>query len=133
LGEETTAQGSVKNPNAAPASLIKKLKKAEESFFNAQGEGAGRWNWDAGLLEKSFADAGFSTTITLIEQKEERLLTNKDLQAWFDPAHSSWGSSISGALGEKDFYTLRDALQERIKEGPLTWQWKSALLKGKIT
>ncbi|AEF83517.1 AAA family ATPase [Leadbettera azotonutricia] len=128
LSEETIAQGSAKKTAPVPASLVKKLKKAEESFFNTLGDDAARWNWDAALLEKSFTEAGFKTSVTLIEQKEERLLTAKDLQAWFDPARSSWGSSIFQALGEKDFYTLRDALQERVKEGPIAWQWKSVLM-----
>jgi hypothetical protein len=32
-------------------------------------------------------------------------------------------------VGEADFLRLRQTLEERIKQGPLEWKWKSLLLK----
>ncbi|AEF85043.1 ATPase, AAA family [Treponema primitia ZAS-2] len=119
--------------------LIRSLAVAEEAFFNeAAAEGAGRWTWDRETLENSFAarslegstDLDFSITVTVLEQSEERLLTEKDLSLWFDKEKSSWGSYIYKSLGEEAFSELRDMLQTRAAKGPILWKWRSLLLKG---
>jgi putative ATPase len=107
--------------------LAQKLSRAEEGFF---GKTAGRWAWDAETLEEGFSRAGFSVSITVADQQEERLISVKDMSLWFDPAKSSWGASIAGALGEKDFSEIRALMEARVREGPLLWKWKSLLLKG---
>jgi putative ATPase len=117
----------------AAGSLAPRLEEAEEAFFSppAGEEGAaGRWTWDQDTLEEAFAGAGFKTLITLLEQREERLLTERDIALWFNQDRSSWGAFIGKALGEDDFFALRDLLRERIKQGPVLWKWRSLLLKG---
>ncbi|MDR3139193.1 MAG: AAA family ATPase [Treponema sp.] len=124
----------------AEAALAARLRDAEEAFFSGSisfsqegGEakfGPGRWTWDGQTLENAFQEAGFRTSLTLLEQKEERLLTEKDINLWFDRERSSWGALISSALGEEDFFILRDLLGARIKEGPVLWKWRSLLLRG---
>jgi putative ATPase len=111
---------------------IKKLKEAEEAFFVGRGKDAARWNWDGELLERSFAAAGFKTSISEIDQKEERLLTGKDIQNWFDTERSPWGKHIAAALGEEEFTLIKNALAEKAKSGPVLWQWKSLLLTGRL-
>ncbi|MDR3171288.1 MAG: AAA family ATPase [Treponema sp.] len=118
----------------ASSSARAKLEAAEEAFFNPEKTGtlAGaweRWTWDGETLEPCFHDAGFKTSLTVLDQQEDRLLTERDLGAWFDRERSSWGAFIAEALGEGDFLELRDALRERIKQGPLVWKWKSLLLR----
>jgi putative ATPase len=114
--------------------LRTKLKAAEEAFFTAPAQGepdtAERWTWDGETLEKAFIDRGFKTNLTLLEQQEERLLTERDLSSWFDTDHSAWGAFIAAAMGEEAFLQVRDLLRERIKQGPLVWKWKSLLLQG---
>jgi putative ATPase len=110
----------------AEPSLGARLREAEEAFFGDQG--GPLMNWDASLLEGAFRDAGFETRVTEIEQKEERLITGKDLGLWFDPERSRWGSFVSSALGIDDFKRLEGILRERTAQGPLTWKWKSLLL-----
>jgi putative ATPase len=123
---------------ASPA-LAERLAAAEDDFFDSTftpalpGESAvksARWNWEAGTLEKSFSSAGFNVHLTVIEQCEERLISEKDLSLWFDAEKSSWGAFINRALGENDFSAIRGLLGNRIAEGPLKWKWKSLLLSG---
>ena len=123
----------------APPSLSDKLSLAEEDFFGgaarepAPMDGArARWNWDASTLEGSFKRAGFAVTITILDQAEERLITEKDLSLWFDREKSSWGSFIAASLGENDFTEIRSLIENRIKEGPVKWKWKSLLLKAQL-
>jgi putative ATPase len=105
--------------------LIRALAEAEEAFFAR----AGRWTWDAETLERSFTTAGFKTTLTVLDQNEERLLTERDIANWFDADKSSWGSFIHKTLGEEDFHALRDMILLKAKQGPILWKWRSLLLK----
>jgi putative ATPase len=108
------------------AALIRRLAEAEDAFFTA----GGHWTWDAETLERSFAAAGFTTTLTVLDQSEERLLTERDIATWFDADKSSWGGFIHKTLGDDDFLALRDMLLRRAKQGPILWKWRSLLLKG---
>ena len=124
---ETAAQSEA----ASLVQLSEKLAKAEEEFFNvsrADNSGA-HWTWDAETLEKSFKRAGFSVGITTLDQSEERLILPKDLALWFNKEKSSWGAFIAASIGERDFSQVCRLLEERIKEGPIKWKWKSLLLK----
>ena len=131
------SQRSIASPD-----LTEKLAKAEDEFFgktinsDVKSEKTTKlkdnvqiWNWDAETLEKSFEKAGFNTGIKVLEQSEDRLITTKDLATWFDREKSVWGAAISAALDEKDFYEVQKHLENRIKQGPIKWKWKSLLLK----
>ena len=117
--------------------LTEKLFAAEEDFFGKTASNSPldlsrnsqMLSWDAKTLEKSFTNAGFEVKIAVLDQNEERLVTEKDLSLWFDKEKSSWGAFIAGALGEKDFSEARFLMEDRIKKGPLKWKWKSLLLK----
>ena len=121
----------------APPALTEKLIAAEEDFFASgttlpKGQTASRWTWDAQTVENCFIKAGFEVEILIIDQEEERLISEKDLSLWFDAEKSSWGTFIASALGEKDFPQAHSLLGNRIKEGPIPWKWKSLLLKGRL-
>ncbi|MDR3302869.1 MAG: AAA family ATPase [Treponema sp.] len=115
----------------APASLTTKLAESEYRFFNEAPRADSGLAWDEETLATSFSDVGFATSITTLEQKEDRLVTLRDLNAWFDREQSSWGAFIADALGDECFLEARTMLHERIKQGPLVWQWKSLLLTAK--
>ena len=123
LEDECRALGPI------PEELVQRLREAEQDFFTKQG---GYWTWDGRVLEKIFTQGGLRTVLTVLDQHEERLLTERDLAAWFDRERSTWGGFIVRALGDRDFLTIRDLLSARIKQGPLTWKWKSILLKGSV-
>jgi putative ATPase len=117
------------------AAETEQLARAEEAFFGASPvlkdeAGASRWTWDGELLERSFREAGFSAALSLLDQREERLLSPRDTALWFDPGRSAWGAFVAEALGEEEFLRLRRLLEERIKQGPVEWRWKSLLLRG---
>ncbi|GHU78553.1 ATPase AAA [Spirochaetia bacterium] len=111
--------------------LVEKLQKAEESFFAEKDMTAkgGLWAWDSDTLKAAFEGAGFTVTLTIIDQKEERLITERDLAAWFDQENSRWGAFIGKKLGKKDFARAEELLRDRIKQGPVVWMWKSVVLK----
>ncbi|MDR1931081.1 MAG: recombinase RarA, partial [Treponema sp.] len=104
--------------------LAVKLREAEEAFFTA-----GYWTWTGETLEGAFSAAGFKTRLSVLDRREERLLTRRDIDRWFDKEKSAWGSRIAPLLGDGDFFTLRDMVRERAEQGPLLWQWKSLLLR----
>ncbi|MDR0669626.1 MAG: AAA family ATPase [Treponema sp.] len=102
--------------------LAEKLREAEEAFFNGDGF------WDSGAPEAAFGKAGFETGSRIVEQQEERLIGVADLDLWFDSEHSRWGGFIRTRLGDGDFRLLEAAMRELVKQGPLSWRWKSLLL-----
>jgi putative ATPase len=111
--------------------LAIKLSQAEEEFFCSGPDKNAGWIWDADTLEKSFIKSGFAVDINIVEQQEERLILAKDLSIWFDREKSSWGAFMTASLGEKDFLSLRNHLEDRINQGPIKWKWKSFLLRAK--
>jgi putative ATPase len=110
----------------APEDLAERFALAEESFYS----GASWWTWEEALLEEAFTAGGFRAELTVFEQEEERLLTEKDLSAWFDRERSAWGKRVSASLGE-GFDEARSLLAERLRQGPLTWKWRSLLLSAR--
>jgi putative ATPase len=105
--------------------LAEKLREAEEDFFS--GEGA--LFRDSGAPEAAFREAGFEPVCELIEQKEERLISTADLDLWFDSGQSRWGGFVRERLGDGDFGLLENTMRELVKQGPLTWKWKSLLIR----
>jgi hypothetical protein len=72
---------------------------------------------------------GFTLKIEDIDQREERLIGAKDIDAWFDREKSRWGAFMGKALDAGDFKQIEEALRERVQDGPLLWKWKSLLVK----
>jgi putative ATPase len=108
----------------AARALAEKLTEAETAFFS--GAASGWWAWDRQTLETSFRREGFETAVTVLDQSEERLLTERDIAGWFDAGR--WAAQISQSAGEDDFAKIRAMLTERAKQGPLVWKWRSLLL-----
>jgi putative ATPase len=108
--------------------LPEKLAEAEDGFYRS----SGWWAWDQGDLEKALRGAGFNVGITLVDQEEERLVTGRDMDAWFDRDRSSWGAFIEKELGGEDFSRIKNLLDERIRGGPVRWKWQSCLVRGTV-
>ncbi|GHV87973.1 ATPase AAA [Spirochaetia bacterium] len=128
----------IRDECGADADLADRLANAEAVFYTpGTGEKARNtpewWAWDGELLERSFTRAGFHINLTVLDQGEERLLSERDIAAWFDGEHSSWGTRMLAALGETDFLAVRALLRERARQGPLVWKWQSFLLSGRKT
>ena len=109
--------------------LALKLEKAEDSFFNNINTPG---LWEENDLITAFEEQSFKVDIQTIDQKEERLITEKDLVTWFNTEQSRWGSFIVKNLEKSDFISIEEALRIRINKGPLLWQWKSLCLRAEI-
>jgi putative ATPase len=133
LGERISrileSSGTDNCSGGAAAGLLNRLKKVEEAFFTAADTGSGGWTWTGETLETAFSVC-FEITVTLLEAQEERLLTERDLSSWFDTEKSRWGKHVAAALGD-DFGVLKSMMQDRAKEGPVLWRWKSLLVTGR--
>jgi putative ATPase len=112
------------------------LEAAEAAFFAYRDEvgeiGSAWWTWDGDTLEHTFMDVGFKTSLRVMDQQEDRLLTARDLSLWFDTEKSPWGAFIARALGDAAFARLREILHNLISRGPLVWRWKSLLLTAQV-
>ncbi|MDR2575286.1 MAG: AAA family ATPase [Treponema sp.] len=108
--------------------LAEKLRLAEDAFFSRQEGPLTAWNWDVADLTASFESRGFKVKLEVLEQKEERLISQKDISAWFDKANSRWGAFMGKNLDTADFSRAEELLTNRIQAGPLPWKWKSMLL-----
>jgi putative ATPase len=111
--------------------MVEKLAEAERAFFTAEGNKP-ELLWNAQTLETAFVEAGFSAAITQIDQKEDRLLTERDMAAWFNTEKSSWGAFIARELGDEAFFSIQKALSEQVNRGPVEWKWKSLLLRARF-
>ncbi|MCL2230346.1 MAG: AAA family ATPase [Treponema sp.] len=112
--------------DSSPNNLSLKLEEAETAFF---GEAKGLDIWEETDLTQSFEKNGFEAKLEFVEQKEERLISEKDIDLWFNTEQSRFGSFISKNMEKKDFSAIEDALRQRINKGPVLWQWKSVCLK----
>jgi putative ATPase len=127
--------GFMQDPSPA-----EKLRQAEDAFFSPAPQGAeasresedshkpSEWNWDSSALSLAFESAGFQVKIETIDQKEDRLIGAKDIDAWFDRKKSRWGAFMGKNLETGDFSRIEEALRQRRQAGPLPWKWKSLLL-----
>ena len=124
----------------ASGELASEIRRAEDLFFAAGsaaetgigGQSADPWTWDGDTLKKALEEGGFTVRFDLLAQKEERLITERDLAAWFDRKHSRWGAFISKQMEKDDFSHAEESLRRRIQKGPLVWKWKSILLQAGI-
>jgi len=110
--------------------LAAKLEEAETEFFNNTKDSD---IWEENDLVSAFEKEGFITDLNEIDQKEERLITEKDLNLWFNTVNSRFGSFLSKNLEKHDFLAIEDELRLKINKGPILWKWKSICLKAKNT
>jgi putative ATPase len=102
--------------------LALKLKQAEEIFFKNTNIAE---FWDENEIITAFKEQGYTVKIQTIDQKEERLITEKDISSWFNVDQSRWGAFMVENLEKNDFFAAENALRIRISKGPLLWRWKS--------
>jgi len=109
--------------------IVSRLRRAEDAFFQGV---PGMEFWDGDSLKAAFEKQGFTAQIRAFDQKEERLITEKDIAAWFDAGHSRWGAFMSKNLEKSEFIMVEEALRQRSGKGPLSWRWKSLCLRAGI-
>jgi putative ATPase len=109
--------------------LTAELEQAEEAFFR---DTTGAGLWDTGDIENALKKEGFSVNVSIIDQKEERLITEKDIASWFNTEQSRWGAFMSQNLKKTDFSDIEETLRQRIMKGPVLWIMQSACFKANI-
>ncbi|MDR0389905.1 MAG: AAA family ATPase [Spirochaetaceae bacterium] len=112
----------------APAfseTALERLKQAESAFFGKDNTRT----WEQNDLIAELEKAGLVVEADFLDQKEERLISEKDLAAWFDTEKSSWGSFMLQNLGSEPFHLIKETLEALTQQGPLIWQWKSLLVR----
>ena len=125
LGEKISR--ILKDECNAEKALMERLKNAERSFFNSPETQSESWCWNVESLSNIFQEIGFEAVFTELDQKEERFITDRDLNIWFNKDNSIWASYIFEKLGEEDFFKVKNLLESRIKQGPILWLWKTIL------
>jgi len=109
--------------------LASALEKAEEAFFrNTTGSGL----WDSEEMTGAFKEQSFTVKLQTVDQKEERLITEKDLASWFNTDQSRWGSYMAQNLEKSEFSDIEEALRLRIAKGPLLWRWQSICMEATV-
>jgi putative ATPase len=109
--------------------LSASLEKAEDAFFrNTKGAGL----WDSIDIEKKKKKEEFSVNIRIVDQKEERLISEKDIASWFNTDKSRWGAFMSQNLKKTDYSAIEEAVRQRIVKGPVLWKWQSICFKANI-
>lgn len=121
----------------AASDLLISLREAEEDFFSgrlANGDSGGEasWAWDGSILETAIVGAGFQTRLETINEEEERLISDREIAAWFDPEKSSWGKAAFAAIGEEAFENARKLLAARAERGPIPWHWTALLIEARL-
>ncbi|MFQ3547681.1 MAG: AAA family ATPase, partial [Termitinemataceae bacterium] len=120
MSTELPSGGSVKE-------LLKALEDAEGHFWNNYPAA-----WEPEDLVAALEAAGLRCTTELFERMEERLISENDIRAWFDPEKSSWGTSMAAALGPKGLEQVRNLMSILARQGPLVWKWKAMLVHGTV-
>jgi putative ATPase len=119
------------------SALSSALEQAEGAFFKNSAEPQPRPKvedsplalWEAEDFTAAFEEQGFNVSLQTIDQKEERLISEKDISVWFNAEQSRWGSFMAKNLKNDDFTAIEEALRARTGKGPLLWKWKSICLK----
>jgi len=115
--------------------VVSELEKAEELFFqNIKTKSSSAFGFfDESDMINVFEKNGFMVESEIIDQKEERLITEKDINSWFDAQNSRWGSFMAENLKKDDFSKIEEILRIRINKGPILWKWKSVCIKAFLT
>ncbi|MDR0322867.1 MAG: recombinase RarA, partial [Treponema sp.] len=106
--------------------LAAALEKAEGLFFQKL---TGDEFLDENDLTAALEEQKFTVNCRIFDQKEERLITEKDLAFWFNAEQSRWGSFMSQNLEKSVFSAIEEAFRIRAAKGPFSWKWKSICLK----
>ncbi|MFW5814108.1 MAG: AAA family ATPase [Spirochaetota bacterium] len=103
------------------------IEAAEESLFSDPANAL--VNWDAGDLERSLADAGWTVeTSELIESRETRYLAREQIDRWLDPDRPGGLGAALAAQSPADREAAAGLLRTRLAGKTVEWKTVFALL-----
>ena len=76
-------------------------------------------------LQKEFEKKGFHVKVASKQITEKRRITPTEIEKWFEPKKSAYGSKISEALGSADLQKLINLLLAACEK--TLFEWKSEI------
>ena len=105
------------------AQMLQKMKKAEQIFFGDKENPL--FSWDSQTIAQEFEKKGFHVKVASKQITEKRRITPTEIEKWFEPKKSAYGSKISEALGSADLQKLINLLLAACEK--TLFEWKSEI------
>ena len=104
--------------------LLEKLKKAEEVFYSESNENPAikkLFDWNGESFSKAFFEKGFQVSYKEEVFTEERVLTEEEINRWFNK-ETSYGKFIYSELSEEAFENCKTLILELAKYQKFNWK-----------
>ena len=104
--------------------LLEKLKKAEEMFYSESNENPAikkLFDWNGESFSKAFFEKGFQVSYKEEVFTEERVLTEEEINRWFNK-ETSYGKFIYSELSEEVFENCKTLILELAKYQKFNWK-----------
>ena len=105
------------------AKILQKMKTAEQNFFGDKENPL--FSWDSQTIAQEFEKKGFHVKVASKQITEKRRITPTEIEKWFEPKKSAYGSKISEALGSADLQKLINLLLAACEK--TLFEWKSEI------
>lgn len=105
------------------AKILQKMKTAEQNFFGDKENPL--FSWDEQTIAQEFEKKGFHVKVASKQITEKRRITPTEIEKWFEPKKSAYGSKISEALGSADLQKLINLLLAACEK--TLFEWKSEI------
>jgi putative ATPase len=96
------------------------LLSAENEFFAPADGAAQRWQWTERDVEDAFKSAGFFVKIDRFRREEERVLSPREVEAWFSEK-SPWGAFMLLHAGKENCENAKRELAAAGAAGGVPW------------
>lgn len=100
--------------------MMKKMQLAENEFFGDTENSL--FAWDAKSISESFKKYNFDVKNASKVVEEKRRITNAEIEKWFDPKTSSYGSALYNALGGEDLEKIKNLLLVSAQKTLFSWK-----------
>ena len=82
------------------AKILQKMKTAEQNFFGDKENPL--FSWDSQTIAQEFEKKGFHVKVASKQIIEKRRITSTEIEKWFEPKKSAYGSKMFEALGSTE-------------------------------
>lgn len=99
--------------------ILKKMELAENQFF---GDTENRlFNWDENSIAESFKKQKLEVKTATKAICEKRRISPAEIEKWFDPDSSAYGTALSIALGKEDLEKIKNLLTTACQNRLFNW------------
>ena len=103
--------------------ILSEMKKAEDLFFNDKENSL--FNWNGKTIVESFEKYGFGVKSAARTLEEKRNITSVEIERWFCPENSAYGSAIQGAIGTENLAKIKNLLLACA--GKMLFKWNTEI------